>query len=187
MSMISNYDWSEDLMGFINGDHQDAVGHYNSYLHYCYKKFDETLTFDNAKIRCEQDGATLMEPNWSSEIWGVFQAINEQYGDDPSGYWNGMLFDDGFKYASSGSSVNVTRFQALQSQNYEGCVENSFYDGGMSWITTSCENELKFVCKRLSIFDEKVPLATRSRGYGWGKRSEEFDMEKRSRGYGWGK
>ena len=110
-----------------------------------------------------------MEPNWSSEIWSVFQAINEQYGDDPSGYWNGMLFDDGFKYASNGSSVNVTRFQALQSQNYEGCVENSFYDGGMSWITTSCENELKFVCKRLSIFDEKVPLAARSKGYGRGK------------------
>ena len=62
----------------------------------------------------------------------------------------------GFKYAS-GSLVNETRFgNFLSSQNYAGCVEATFYSDSESWTNVPCTNELKFICKRLSIFDEKA-------------------------------
>ena len=62
----------------------------------------------------------------------------------------------GFVYAT-GAPVNETRFGDVLKSYYVGCVENRFWDGNAnSWLTKPCTDELKFVCKRLSVFDEKL-------------------------------
>ena len=85
----TNYDWSNDMTAFQNGERQ-YVEHYNAYPHYCYKRFEEPMNFNDAKAKCEDEGATMLEPNWSSESWTVLKTIYDQFGEETSGYWIGM-------------------------------------------------------------------------------------------------
>ena len=89
---ITNYDWATDMIAFRNGERQ-GLDHYNSYPHFCYKRFEETMTFNDAKAKCEDEGATLMEPNWPPESWTVLKVIYDEFVYDPAGYWIGIQND----------------------------------------------------------------------------------------------
>ena len=148
LAVFNNFDYQDDIGSFITGQTQD-LDHYNDYPHYCYKRFDELLNFDDAEAKCEEEGATLLQPSWPEELNLVMQAIYQDHhisstSDDPTYdlYWTGR-------------PSNETRFDPIDPNLAPTrCVAHDF--DGWKLGNTPCPIELKFICKRLSIFDEKL-------------------------------